>query len=168
MQEPIQSQPPAVIDGLEEFFVSPGDDDTSVTRQTDMVAVSVSEAAKLLGITERSIWRRIRAGKLQSELCDGKTIVNVRQSDAGLTTPTDVTDTPLTISTCQSDTSGHQLEKLLELLREKDRELQAATYRNGYLEAQLENQKEQIKLLTDSQHKKAWWARFCSWFAGSR
>jgi hypothetical protein len=51
------------------------------------------------------------------------------------------------------------------------RKLEGATYRIGYLESQLEErQKEielhqqQIKLLTDSQHKPSWWAKFSSWF----
>jgi hypothetical protein len=38
--------------------------------------------------------------------------------------------------------------------------LRAAIYRNGYLEAKLEEQEITIKLLTDSQHKGAWWRRF--------
>jgi hypothetical protein len=51
------------------------------------------------------------------------------------------------------------------------RKLEGATYRIGYLESKLEErQKEvelhqqQIKLLTDSQHKPGWWAKFSSWF----
>lgn len=38
--------------------------------------------------------------------------------------------------------------------------LQSANWRNGYLESQLESQRDQIKLLTDSQHKPGWWQRF--------
>ena len=43
-------------------------------------------------------------------------------------------------------------------------QLQGATYRNGYLESKLEDREQQIKLLTDSQHKGGWWAKFSSWF----
>lgn len=47
--------------------------------------------------------------------------------------------------------------------------LEAATYRNGYLEAQIESEKQQVKLLTDQLHKPAgWWPRFCSWMAGTK
>ncbi len=59
-------------------------------------------------------------------------------------------------------------DRLWQLLKEKDAKLEALTMRTGYLEAQLETHKEQIKLLTDSQHKRGWWAQFCSWFVGSR
>lgn len=43
-------------------------------------------------------------------------------------------------------------------------QLQGATYRNGYLESKLEDREQQIRLLTDSQHKGGWWAKFSSWF----
>lgn len=62
-----------------------------------------------------------------------------------------------------------------QLTRELLAKLEVLTYRNGYLEAQLaERQKEvelhqeQIKLLTDSQHRRGWWSKFASWFMGSR
>jgi hypothetical protein len=61
-------------------------------------------------------------------------------------------------------------EKLIRELQEKldarDHHLQAANYRIGYLEAQLESERQQVKLLTDSQHKPSRWARFYSWFIG--
>ncbi len=46
------------------------------------------------------------------------------------------------------------------------KELEGATYRIGYLEAQLAERDVQIKLLTDSQHKPSQWARFKKWFLG--
>lgn len=51
-------------------------------------------------------------------------------------------------------------------LTSAQKELQGAVWRNGYLESQLENGREQIKLLTDSQHKGSWWAGFKKWFFG--
>ncbi len=65
--------------------------------------------------------------------------------------------------------------RLLEILDKQNRELQAAYWRNGRLENQVEElqqvvqfQQEQLrdhmKLLTDSQHKPSWFARFSSWF----
>lgn len=49
-------------------------------------------------------------------------------------------------------------------LTDAQKELQGAVWRNGYLESQLENERQQIKLLTDSQHKGSWWAGFKKWF----
>ena len=45
------------------------------------------------------------------------------------------------------------------------KELQGATWRNGYLESQAETKDLQIRLLTDSQHKPSWWTRLASWFS---
>jgi hypothetical protein len=42
--------------------------------------------------------------------------------------------------------------------------LEGASYRIGYLESKLEEKNSQIKLLTDSQRKPGWWAKFSSWF----
>lgn len=59
------------------------------------------------------------------------------------------------------------LKSELDLERsESQRQLQAAAFRNGYLESQLASKDEQIKLLTDSQHELGKWARFKSWFFG--
>jgi predicted ABC-type ATPase len=56
-----------------------------------------------------------------------------------------------------------EAERAYSALNEK---LEGANHRNGYLEAQVDQQREQIKLLTDSQHKQGWWTRFCSWLSG--
>ncbi len=47
-------------------------------------------------------------------------------------------------------------------------QLQGAAYRNGYLEAKLEDKEQQILLLTDRQTKQSWWANFSAWFLGRR
>jgi hypothetical protein len=64
-----------------------------------------------------------------------------------------------------------ELDKLIEIiqvqgqkLEDANKKLESANYRIGYLEAQTQNYQEQIKLLTDSQHKAGWWSRFCCWF----
>ncbi len=51
-----------------------------------------------------------------------------------------------------------------EMIKELQHKLEAASYRLGYLEHQIETQSNQIKLLTDSQHEGGWWAKFSSWF----
>jgi len=52
----------------------------------------------------------------------------------------------------------------LNLLKEKDAKIETLLMRNGYLQAQVETTQETIKLLTESQHKRGWWARLSSWF----
>jgi predicted nucleic acid-binding Zn-ribbon protein len=65
------------------------------------------------------------------------------------------------------------VEALQAKLDKAHHELQAANYRVGYLENQVTERERDIqeldgtlKLLTDSQHKGGWWARFSSWFFG--
>ena len=57
------------------------------------------------------------------------------------------------------------VDDLMRRNSELEAQLQAATWRNGYLEAQLEAERQQVKLLTDSQHKPGWWPRFKKWCA---
>jgi hypothetical protein len=65
--------------------------------------------------------------------------------------------------------------RLVAILEQQTKELQGAYWRNGRLESQVEElqkivqfQEEQLrehmKLLTDSQHKPGWWAKFSTWF----
>lgn len=58
-----------------------------------------------------------------------------------------------------------ELEKLLSVIQEQAAKLEAANYRIGYLEAQTEGFREQVKLLTDRK-RKSWWATCWSWFIG--
>lgn len=60
-----------------------------------------------------------------------------------------------------------ELKTLLDVITKQAEKLEAASMRIGYLEARTENYETQIKLLTDSQHKRGWWARFSSWFVGA-
>ena len=162
MQEPAKVRVSPVNDGLEDFFVSDSQDMVT-TEAVGVLTVSVQEAAKLLAITERSVWRRIRAKRLHSKQHNGKTFVLVPSADVSVTRH----DAPTEMSvTTTDDKPVTEVAGLLELLREKDRELQAAVFRNGYLESQLEERQKEVKLLTDSQHRGSWWRRFGAWWMG--
>ncbi len=91
-------------------------------------------------------------------------------SDQGLATP----DQPhpaqaddLLVTELRQQIADLKLELNNKVL-EAQREIQAAAFRNGYLESQLENEREQIKLLTDSQHKPGRWTQFSTWFFKGR
>jgi hypothetical protein len=157
--------------------------------QSDLTDLSVSDAAKLLGIAERTVWRRIRQKKLQSRQEKGRTIVSVRQSDVAVTHPDTDTDVSVESSLSVSDMPDRKLpEQLLGLIAELSSKLEGATYRNGFLEAQLEAATQQVKLLPDLQaraaeaeqlklenlrlqselelRKRTWWMRFTAWALG--
>lgn len=61
-----------------------------------------------------------------------------------------------------------ELKSLLDVITKQAEKLEAASMRIGYLEARTENYESQIKLLTDSQHKRGWWVSFSSWFLGKK
>jgi len=58
------------------------------------------------------------------------------------------------------------VSSLIKANLELTSKLEAASFRNGYLEAQAESYKNEIKLLTDSQYKHGRWSRFWGWFIG--
>jgi hypothetical protein len=75
----------------------------------------------------------------------------------------------------QTDLVSPVFERLVMSLEKKDaviesqaHQLKAAGDVIMYLRAQIEEKEIQVKLLTDSQHKRGWWARFGSWFMGVR
>jgi excisionase family DNA binding protein len=147
---------------FENLFVSDSEADrqrTDTDANTDTIEVSVPEAAKLLGITERTIWRRIRQKKLASELVNGKTVIRLSRTDIRASASDNVTDdfgieaqpvsdTEEPIS--QSDTVN---TALTELVSELSAKLEAATYRAGYLEAVVNSQSKEIRLLPDLQEQ---------------
>lgn len=87
--------------------------------------------------------------------------------DQGLTTPNHpyTYESPELVFELRQQIADLKME-LDTKLAEAQREIQGAAYRNGYLESQLEIEREQVKLLTDSQHKAGWWHRLSSWFIG--
>jgi predicted RNase H-like nuclease (RuvC/YqgF family) len=67
-------------------------------------------------------------------------------------------------SSKRADVDRALLEELRSRNSELETKLQAASWRNGYLESKLEERDIQIKLLTDSQQKPSWWQRFKAFF----
>lgn len=148
---------------FEELFAENCQSDKALTvneDHTDIIEASVTEAAKLLDITERTIWRRIRQKKLNATLVDGKTVIRLRQTDIAARQPDarsdierfeahPVSDNSDDVTDARADIT--ETESAIELIAELAAKLEAATYRNGYLEAVLKNQSDQIQLLPDLQ-----------------
>lgn len=152
---------------------------------------TTEEAAKHLGVSQRTIFKRLKDGSLKGVRVKGKfrqewrieplyaplTVLEVVQEGDGSILNTDdktldpQEETPGEAKCVPKQSSGTpsyltELDRMLAVIQEKDRLLQAATFRNGYLEAQLEHREREIKLLTDNQHKRGRWVRFWSWFTG--
>lgn len=136
--------------------------------QRDVQAWTVEEAASQLGVSSKTILRRLQKGTLKGFKVPGQFGLEWRVAQDSPSQPT----APAMDKTPQDTVEIIQLRTKVELmsseLKELKQQLQGASYRNGYLEAQSEAFQNQIKLLTDSQHRKGWWARFSSWFMTSR
>ena len=146
--------------------------------------IPLIEAAKILNIARRSALRLIHEGKLDgSKDGHGQWLVKASSLNKRITaktklqSPVEQEDTRVDVGVDEDQDhgwTGAQSNVHDALLREVLGKLEALTYRNGYLESQLserekevELQRNQIKLLTDSQHKPSLWARFKNWCLGN-
>ena len=174
-------------EGLEAFFEDPvtrSDNDPVKSDRLDSsdndpvtdIYWTPQEAAKHFGVSVRTVRRRLQDGSLAGRKVNGANgpewqVCPVTRSDNDpvKSDRLDSSDNdPVTVTA--SDTRA-VTDRLIDYLREKDqllltkeKDLQAASATIGYLRAQIEAQEQQLKLLTDSQHKSGWWARFSSWF----
>lgn len=132
--------------GLEGLFDDTVSHDTADTQPQRIIEVSIAEAAARLGISERTIWRRIDRGELKSKSKGNKRVVKLPVyepvSEIDSDGHTTLADTPPKVNAVVD------LQSLL-------RDLQSANYRIGYLESELRNHQEQVKLLPDLQGKAA-------------
>jgi hypothetical protein len=176
---------PLAIEGLEHVLES---DDLTVSdnvkianeQMSDTVGqvigekVSITEAAIRLGVSERTIQRRITRGQLTTEK-DAAGRVHVICPTHPDTLTVNVGQ-PANTDGQLSDTVGHNEgtsdhDQLWDMVRGQAAKIEALTARNGWLESQLherESDIKELKLLTDSQHKRGFWARFGSWFMTGR
>lgn len=137
---------------------------------------TLSEAATNLGLSTRTILRRLKTGSLKGTKVQGAngpewriapvTEVTGDKNDA-LPIVTAVTpDKPST-----DDTTIATLVKVIaeqsEQLRVQSEHLQAATYLIQNQHQQIVQQAEQIKLLEDRSRHRAWWHRLNSWFVST-
>lgn len=153
--------------------------------------LKLSEAADKYKVTVRTVQRWIKEGKLEAFKVEGShgpewrvtgessvdtepcqpTIGTVDQSDIVELSPSNEQISSFMGGSSESiDRMAGIIEKLSEQLESARKDLQGASYRNGYLEAQLAAKDEHIKLLTDSQHKAkpGFWSRFGYWFIGKQ
>lgn len=154
---------------------------------------TLREAADNLGISLNTVRKRLRDGTLR-----GEKVLGINGPEWCITPPTDTGSNEAGSKKTPSieRPSGSSIveppstvfSEMFDELRATREELQAAHWRNGYLEAQLESHKEQIKLLPDYQHKateaeilkarvleletelqqhrQGGWRQFWSWFTG--
>jgi hypothetical protein len=184
------------VEGLEEVFCT-SEENTSTSEASEepyIIGGSASEllstedAAKKLGISSRAVINRLKAGTLPGKQVQGKyrkewrvfwnevpktseeqPEIRIESSEASEEPVQRHSEGFRSSSERSEDTS--ESTAILGLLEQNKRlmdQLNALTYRNGYLESKLEEREREVQLLTDSQHKRGWWARFASWFVTGR
>jgi len=189
--------------GLDDFF--------SCHDKPEQQVMTLDEAAKRLNLSERTVQRHLKHGKLKGfkvtgprgpewriyvVSSDDMTASSAEATDDTVFSNIDMTDVESVATEDKTDDrsalTAHALAQFtgfyhdqIETLQEK---LEAATYRNGYLEAQLSNSEQQLKLLPDLSAKatkvetleqqiqqlkaelvaerQTWWTRFGQWFVG--
>lgn len=161
---------PASTEGLEEFYECT---ENHIESLDSRLVLTASEASSHLRMPLSTIYRRIKAAKFETRLGDDGVlriilpVENTGDNQPVLTNPANGNQNEPTITSdshaenhTASVVSNADFQSLLAIIADKDSKLEAATYRVGYLEAQLEGRDREIKLLTDSQHKPSWWQRF--------
>jgi hypothetical protein len=172
-------------EGMEDLFVEVSEVQLhAVATQLNATArrCTVREASEALGVPTSTIYRRIKAGKYLVVGSDetGAQIIEVQLH--AVAAQSNAVETQLHAVAAQSGAVETQLHAIaaqsvdferpdqsVAALLEMSHKLEAANYRIGWLESQLrerEQDVEELKLLTDSQHKISRWQRFRSWFFG--
>lgn len=176
--QPLQT---ASIDGLDEIFDVEcqgelqvhAEDSEGVTGecQGETVGYTVAEAARRLGIPYTTFYKQVKAGKHETVSGpDGKprVLIEDTERDSPGVSPGYAFSQGVTEGVSLS-TEGVSEAYHLKIIEQLSAKLEGANYRIGWLESQLserEKDVEELKLLTDSQHKPGLWARFKKWCAG--
>ena len=176
---------PAQIDtgGLEDLFLTPISEQGQSEHREHPAHWTLQEASNNLGISIATVRRKLAKAELSGYKVQGQNGPECR-----IIHPAQIGEHPAQIGEhpahhdpakdvimIEAEVDAEHAPGTEQLTRELLAKLEVLTYRNGYLEAQLaERQKElelhqeQIKLLTDSQHKPSWWRKFATWFMGGR
>ena len=167
-----QENDPLAIEGLEGIFDQPMHEVIEGhAHPVQAVSWTLAQAAKELKVSLVTVRRRLQTGKLKGFKVEGLNgpewrVVPAEQTDSAQAVHRVTENQPHPVQTVINYPDHSLVADHLDVIREMQGKLEALTYRNGYLEAQLENQREQIRLLTDGQQKNRGWSRFWSWFVG--
>ena len=141
--------------------------DSLSDRVTD--ALTPAEAAVRLGVSERTVWRRIKAGKLDSEhTLEG---VRVLLSDAVSVDDRQASVASDNVSDRATDSPQPELMKALEMVSELTRRNEQLAGQHGFTQAKLQEAERTVALLmapTDEPapeppsepERRPWWKRW--------
>lgn len=110
--------------------------------------LTVAEAAEALRLSERTIRRHIKSGKIKADLVPGHYGMEYRISDLG-----QVPTAPAALD----NASASALDKALDMIKALQQEKAELYAQVAYFQAQCRHLEEQVKLLTEA--KRPWWRR---------
>lgn len=162
----------------EERGTAGGSNSGTQGEEPEHVRYSVPQAARVLGISERGVRQRIKAGTLAAEREGPRWIVLLLPEERGTASGSVPEEAVLpaeergsippptaSVDSVPADLFREQQARLDRLQHEKEQAMQQAAYFQG----QLEELREHVRLLTDAQHEasvdtetetpKPWWRR---------
>lgn len=172
MSEPAREieKEPAALDGLDEVFeatvsepsAQPVQTESTPSANPEQAGLTLSEAASVFGVSKHTVRRWIKEGRIEAYKVNGERGPEWRvygdhpdqNVDVDLTAEGTFNAPGHSNVTEQPGPSTELLMEQMELIREMKNELEGLTYRNGYLQAQLEVKEEQLKLLPDFEAKR--------------
>ena len=111
--------------------------------------LTVTEAAEALGLSERTIRRHIKNGKIKADLVPGHYGMEYRISELNLTVP----------ATAGVDKAlPSALDKALDMVKALQQEKAELYAQVAYFQAQCRHLEEQVKLLMEA--RRPWWRRW--------
>jgi len=162
--------PDGSIEGMDAIFSSIDVTSTVDGGQNDDQGWSLSKAAETYGVTDRTIRRWIKQRVINAWKVNGPRGPEWRIQGGPKPDIETINPGPAwtTVDNATVDTTYlfELVQDLQSKLAESNNQLQAASYRNGYLESQLQERDKEIKLLSDSQKKDGRWHRIWNWFTG--
>ncbi len=111
--------------------------------------LTVAEAAEALGLSERTIRRHIKSGKVKADLVPGHYGMEYRISDIG-----PVSQAPAAVD----NLSSPALDKALDMIRALQQEKAELYAQVAYFQTQCRHLEDQVKLLTEG--RRPWWRRW--------
>jgi len=143
---PVSKTDMASLEGLDTIFT---ESLSSVSSTVDL-GWTLSEAAEAYAVTERTIRRWIKEKRIKAWKVDSKRGPEWRINPGSGVEVQDIQPGST------GSTQDHQTVSLLaQIVKEQADKLEAATYRNGYLEATAQSYENQVRLLPDLEAKAA-------------
>ena len=119
-----------------------------VYGQMSRQGLTVAEAAQALGLSERTVRRQIKSGKLIAELVPGRYGVEYRIGELS-----EQTAAPARLDSMPANA----LDKALDMVKALQQEKAELYAQLGYLQAQCRHLEDRVKLLVEA--KQPWWRR---------